>query len=209
VHSNVLTNISPSDDLLVQNSSSAPLELVVALLLGTLVGRPQVPHQRRLVLCDDADVDVAAGAQVVPDAGLDGGGAQVDGLVLGHVLLPLGLEDGHGGQGAGAHGHVGELVRAAVRVHGEEVAACGVTAGDDEVGANVALVAEQVLLEHGHDGGHAGFPAGGQGVQFDVGGDEGGGEFCVGGRACAGAPDLGGYVVELLAVLFGKLSVWI
>lgn len=38
-------------------------------------------------------------------------------------------------------------------VDGEEVAACGVDTGYDQVGANVALVAEQMLLEHGHDGG--------------------------------------------------------
>ena len=86
-------------------------------------------------------------------------------------------------------------------VHGEEVGACGVAAGDDEVGADVALVAEEVLLEHGHAGDDTGFAAGGEGVQFEVGGDEGGGEFGVGGGAGAGAPDLGGDVVEFFAVL--------
>jgi len=65
----------------------------------------------------------------------------------------------------------------------------------------VALVAEEVLLEHGHAGDDAGGAAGGEGVQFEVGGDQGGGEFGVGGGAGAGAPDLGGDVVEFFAVL--------
>lgn len=88
-------------------------------------------------------------------------------------------------------------------VHGKEVRARGVAAGDDEVGANVALVAEEVLLEQGHAGDDAGLAAGGEGVQLELGGDEGGGELGVGGGAGAGAPDLGGDVVELFAVLVG------
>ena len=75
-------------------------------------------------------------------------------------------------------------------MHSEEVGAGGVTARNDEVGANVALVAEEVLLEHGHDGGDAGLAAGAEGVQLDVGGDEGGGEFRVCCCAGAGAPYL-------------------
>ena len=39
-------------------------------------------------------------------------------------------------------------------------------------------------------------------MQFDVGGDESGGELGVGSGTSAGAPDLGGNVVQLLAVLF-------
>ena len=80
-------------------------------------------------------------------------------------------------------------------VHGEEPGSGWVAAGDDEVGADVALVAEEVLFEHGHGGGDAGGPACGEGMEFEVGGDEGGGEFGVGGGAGAGAPDSGGEVV--------------
>lgn len=157
--SDVFANVGSCNDLFVEHGSGAPLELVVALLLSTGVGGDVVPHQRRLLLCDDAHVDVATGAEIVPDTGLDGVCAQLDGLVLGHVPLPLRLENGHGGQGSGTHGHVGQLVGAAVGVHGEEVAAGGIAACDDEVCANVALVAEEVLLEHGHDGRDARFPA--------------------------------------------------
>ena len=86
-------------------------------------------------------------------------------------------------------------------VHGEESGSCRVAAGDDEVRANVALVAEEVLFEHGHGGDDARGAARGEGVQFEVGGDERCGEFGVGGGAGAGAPDSGGEVVEFFAVL--------
>lgn len=84
------------------------------------------------------------------------------------------------------------------------VAAC-----HDKVGADVALVAEEVLLQHGHDGGHARLAAGGEGVQLEVGGDEGGGELGVGGGSCSGAPNLRRDVVELLAVLQNQDVSWV
>lgn len=83
----------------------------------------------------------------------------------------------------------------------EEVGAGRVAAGDYEVCADVALVAEEVLLEHGHDCDDARFAAGGERVQFEVRGHERGGELGVGGGAGAGTPDLRGDVVKLLAVL--------
>lgn len=87
-------------------------------------------------------------------------------------------------------------------VDGEEGGAGdGVVAGEDEVGADVALVAEEVLFEHGEGGDGAGGAAGGEGVQGEVGGGEGGGEFGVGGGAGAGTPDEGGDVVQFFAVL--------
>ena len=86
-------------------------------------------------------------------------------------------------------------------VYGEEPGSCRVAAGDDEVRADVALVAEEVLFEHGHGGDDARGAARGEGVQFEVGGDERCGEFGVGGGAGAGAPDSGGEVVEFFAVL--------
>ena len=88
-----------------------------------------------------------------------------------------------------------------MRVNGEEADASRIHARDDEIGANVALVAEKVLLEHGHDGDDARTAAGGERVEFERGGDQGGGEFGVGGGAGAGAPDPGGEVVEFLAIL--------
>jgi hypothetical protein len=48
------------------------------------------------------------------------------------------------------------------------VGAGRVDARHDQVGADVALVAEQVLLEHGHAGDDAGLAAGGEGVQLEL-----------------------------------------
>lgn len=45
-------------------------------------------------------------------------------------------------------------------VDGEEVGAGRIAARNDKVGADVALVAEQVLLQHGHAGDDAGLAAG-------------------------------------------------
>jgi len=198
-----VAEVGLADDLLVEYGGGALGEDVALELLGALVGLDVVALEGGLVGGDDGDVDVAAGAEVVPDAGLDGVGAQLDGFVAGQRGLPLGLEDGHGGQRARAHGHVGQLVGGAVGVDGEQVGAGGVDAGDDQVGADVALVAEQVLLEHGHAGDDAGLAAGGQGVQLELGADEGGCELGVGGGAGAGAPNVGRDVVQLLAVLVG------
>ncbi len=132
---------------------------------------------------------------------MDRVGRERDRRLFRHLRLPLRFKDGHGGKTAAAHRHVGEFVGAAVGVHGEEADARGVDPGDDEVRADVALVAEEVLFEQCHYGDYARFAARGEGVQFEVGGDEGGGEFGVGGCAGAGAPDLGGDVVEFFAVL--------
>ncbi len=125
----------------------------VALQFGALfVGLDKVAQKRRLFLGNDSHVHVGAGAEIVEDTREDGVAGELDGFVSGHAGLPLGLKDAHGGEGAAAHGDVGQFVGAAVGVDGEEVGAGRVAAGDDEVGANVALVAEQMLLEHGHAG---------------------------------------------------------
>jgi hypothetical protein len=81
---------------------------------------------------------------------------------------------------------------------GEQVflALC-VDPSEDEGGADLALVPEEVLLEHGHGSDDAGGAPGGEGVQGEVGGDEGGGEFGVGGGTGAAAADVLGYKVDL------------
>jgi len=88
-----------------------------------------------------------------------------------------------------------------VGVDGEEMCAGGVNTSNDEVSANVTLVAEQMLLQHGHAGNDAGLAAGGEGVQFEVRGDDSGGELSVGGGTGTSAPYVRGNVVEFLAVL--------
>ena len=88
-----------------------------------------------------------------------------------------------------------------MRVNCEKVCTGGIASCHDEVCADVSLVAEEVLFEHGHYGDHTRFAAGGEGVEFEVGGDEGGGEFGVGCSAGPCTPDLWGDVVEFFAVL--------
>ncbi len=84
-----------------------------------------------------------------------------------------------------------------------EAHASGINARHDEVCADVALVAEQVLLQHRHDGRDARRAAGAETMELQVGGCDGRGELGVGGGAGASAPDLGGDVVQFLAVLVG------
>ena len=120
-----------------------------------------------------------------------------------HVFAPLCFKDGHSGHGAAAHGDVGQLVCGAVRGDGVELGAVQIEAAEHERSANLALVSEQHLLEHGHGGVDAAGAAGQQAVQSKFGRDEGGGELCVGGRAGSAAVHVRGEVVDLLAVLVG------
>jgi hypothetical protein len=190
------------DNLLVQVGCRAPRKLVIPLLLDPLVWLDVVSHHLRgLPFLDHTHIHIASRAQIVEYARLYRLRADLDRLIARAVFLPLGLEDGHGGEGARAHGHVRELVGGAVGMNGEEANARGVDAGDDEIGADIALVAEEVLFQHGHDSDDAWGPAGGQGVEFEVRGDESSGEFGVSGCAGAGAEDRRGDVMELFAVL--------
>lgn len=203
LHGDVSADIVLLDNLLVQHRCRALGEGITLQLSTLLVGLDVVPLKHRLVLGDDGDIHVGSGTQIVEDTSHDGVTGQLDGIRLGHLGLPLGLEHTHGRQATTAHGDVGQLVGAAVCVDGEEVGAGGVAASDDQVGADMALVPEEVLLEEGHAGDDAGFAAGGERVQLELGGDEGGGELSIGGGTSTGTPDLGGDVVELLAVLVG------
>ena len=51
----------------------------------------------------------------------------------------------------------------------EEVDASRVDSGHDEVGTDIALVLEEVLLEQRHARYDAGLPASGEGVQLELG----------------------------------------
>jgi organic hydroperoxide reductase OsmC/OhrA len=70
----------------------------------------------------------------------------------------------------------------------------------------VALIPEQMLLEHRHACHHAWFAACRERVQLKLRGDERGRELGVGGGSGSRAPDLGCDVVQLLAVLAGLLA---
>ena len=199
----VFANLVFLDNLLIEDRSGA-LGEVVALQLGALlIGLDKVALKRRLFLGDDSNVDVGAGAEIVKDTSHDGVAAQLDGVVLAHARLPLRFKHAHGCQTARAHGHVRQLVGAAVRVHGEQVRACRVAACYHQVRADVALVPEQVLLEHRHARHDARLAACRQAVQLELRRDERCGELGVCGCAGACAPDLRCDVVQLFAVLVG------
>jgi hypothetical protein len=200
---NIPSNFILLDNLLVENSRGALGENVALKLRRSLIRLHKAALQRRLILSDDGDIDIRPRSQVVKDTRLDRIAGELNGLILGQLGLPLRLEDGHGGQRAGAHSHVGKLVRGAVGVDGEEVGARRVYARDDEVGADVALVAEEVLLEEGHARHHARLAACREGVEFQLRRDERRGELGVCGGSGSRAPDLGGDVVQLFAVLVG------
>lgn len=132
---------------------------------------------------------------------MDGIGRQLDGLVPRHVCLPLRLKDGHGRQRTAAHGHVRKLVRTAVGMNGEEADACGVDTSDDEIGADVTLVSEKMLLEHRHTRHDSRFSAGGERVQLQLRGDQGRGELRIRCGASSRAPYLRRDVMKFLTVL--------
>ena len=78
---------------------------------------------------------------------------------------------------------------------------CRVDARNNEVSANMALVTEEMLLQQGHAGHHAGLAASGEGVELEVRRDDGGGELGVGSGTGTCAPYLRCNVVKLLTVL--------
>ena len=195
MHRHILANLFPGNHLLTEHSRCPSLERITPLFLLPLVRRDEVPQQRRFLLRDNAHIHIRPGPQIVEYPRLDRLRRQLYRPVPRHVRRPLRLEDRHRRQRAAAHRHVGQLVGAAVRVHGEEADPGRVDSRHDEVRADVALVAEEVLFQHCHAGDDAGLAAGGQGVQFEVGGDDGGREFGVGSGARASAPYLRGDVM--------------
>lgn len=86
-------------------------------------------------------------------------------------------------------------------VDGVEPNASRVNTSNNEIGADIALVTEKMLLQHCHACNHAWGTAGREGVKFEVRADKVGGEFGVGGGTRTCTPDLRGYFVEFLAVL--------
>jgi len=60
------------------------------------------------------------------------------------------------------------------------------------------------LFEHSHDSYNTRLPAGGEGMKFEVGGDEGSSKFCIGCSAGTGAEDGRRDVVKFFAVLWAE-----
>lgn len=84
---------------------------------------------------------------------------------------------------------------------GEEVGARRINTSNDEVCADVALIPEEMLLQHCHACYDARLAARREGVELQVGGNEGGRKLRVRSGAGACAPNLGSNVMQLFAVL--------
>lgn len=204
VYRNVLANLLLRNDLLIQHSCGTSLKNIALLLLTTLIRLNVASLQRRLLLRNNRNIHVRSRSQIVEYTSLNSIARQRDSLLLRHTGLPLRLEDRHSGKRTRAHGDIRQLIRASVCVHSEEPNTGRINACYDEVCADVSLVAEEVLLEHGHTGHDSRLAAGGEGVELEFGGDEGGCEFGVCGGTGSGTPDLRGDIMELLAVLGGS-----
>lgn len=89
-------------------------------------------------------------------------------------------------------------------VNSEEPNAGRINTSHDKVCTNVSLVSEEMLLEHSHACYDARLAAGGEGVEFKLGGYEGGGEFGISGCSSSSTPDLWRNVMKLFAVLEAK-----
>ena len=163
-YTNITSNLILSNNLLVEYRRCALGEGITLQLRALLVGLDEVSLQSRLVACDNRHIHVRTRTQVVENTSHDSITCQLHGLILCKIRLPLRLKHRHGRQTTTAHGDVGQLIRGAVGVDGEEVSTGGIYTRDDEVGTDVSLVAEQVLLEEGHAGDDAGFATGGEGV---------------------------------------------
>mgnify|MGYP007085891891 CR=1 FL=1 len=156
----IFLHIFLADNPLVQISSGATGEAVVALLLRAVVGFHVVAEQLGgLVLLDHTHVDIATRAQIVEDTSLDCLGADVDGTLSVQVWLPGRLKHRHRSQRSRAHRHIRQLVCRSVCVHSVQASAGRVHACNNQVRSDVALVPEEVLLEHRHTGDHTGVAA--------------------------------------------------
>jgi hypothetical protein len=67
----IFADLLPRNDLLIQDSRSAPLKDIALLLLASLVRLDVTSLQRSLVLRDDRNIDVGSGTQIVEDTSLD------------------------------------------------------------------------------------------------------------------------------------------
>lgn len=158
----VLADLLPRNDLLVQNSRSSPLENIALLLLASLIRLDVTSLQCSLLLRDNRNVDVRSGTQIIENTSLDSVRCQVDSLLFRQCWLPLRLEDRHGCERTTSHGDIWKFVSTAVCMDSKQSNTSGVNSSYNEVCANVSLVPEQMLLEHGHACNDSRFAAGGK-----------------------------------------------
>lgn len=91
-------------------------------------------------------------------------------------------------------------------VHAEESNAGGIDASNDEICTDMALVAEQMLLQHRHTGDNARRATSGESMKLKIRGDECCSEFGICSGTSTSAPDLRSNEVKLFAVLYKSIS---
>lgn len=190
MHGDVLAYLFPGDDLFPQHSGRPSLKLVVPLLLLSLVRLDVISQQRGLFFGNDTDVDVRTGTEVVEDTSQDGIRSQLDCFLPRQFGLPLSLKHRHGRQRSAAHGDVRELVCTSMGVDGKETNSRGVNSSDNEIRADVSLISEEMLFEHRHARHHSRLASGGEGMELQLRGDEGGGKLGVRSRSGSSTPYL-------------------
>jgi hypothetical protein len=147
------------------------------------------------------DIDIAARTKIVKNTGTDGIANKIDCLLLCQVFTVAILENCHGSQRTTSHRNVWQSIGTAVRVDGVEARPGDIDTAENKSGADVALVAEQIALEHGHGRSNTSFAVGGHAMQFELCADHLGGGLGIGSRSSTTAVDVLGNVVDLFAVL--------
>lgn len=197
-----LDELTDGLDALLDEGRAAMGKLVGLLLGRALIGHDPVAVDLGLVLVGDhSDVNIRAGAEVIEDTGFDSLGNQVHGLLLVHGRAPVGLEDGHGGQGARAHGDKGQAVDAPVRVDGVQVGPSAVHPAQDQGCSDMPLVPEQVLLQHRHGRSQTDFSPTVKAVELQLGADQVRGELRISSGSGSTAVNIRGNEVDLFTVL--------
>eukprot|EP00287_Rhodomonas_sp_CCMP768_P032985 CAMPEP_0202835438 /NCGR_PEP_ID=MMETSP1389-20130828/36654_1 /ASSEMBLY_ACC=CAM_ASM_000865 /TAXON_ID=302021 /ORGANISM="Rhodomonas sp., Strain CCMP768" /LENGTH=267 /DNA_ID=CAMNT_0049510943 /DNA_START=106 /DNA_END=909 /DNA_ORIENTATION=+ len=174
-------------------------ERVLRLVLGRrLVDVAEALHAPEL---HHRDVNVAARPQIVLDTGRDRRAHQAHRVILLEVILEPCLEHRHRAERSRAHCLERQLIHAPVRVHGEERRTGAVDTTNDEGGANVALIPEQVLRDHRHRSGDSAFPSGVEAVQRQLRADHLSNILAVGRCASSAAENIWCKVVNFVAIL--------
>lgn len=146
-----LDEFTDSLDAFLDKSRAARCKLVALLLGRALIGHdPVTVDLSPVLISDDGDIDIAAGTEIVKDTSLDGLSHQVHSLLFVQSRAVVGLEDGHGRKGPGAHGHKWKAIHTAMRIDSVKTRSSRVNSTQDECSPNVSLMPEQILLQHRH-----------------------------------------------------------
>ena len=107
LHSNVLTDLLPRNNLLVQHRRRALRKLITPLLPPSLIRFQEVSKQRRLLRRDHTNIHITPAPQVVEYTRFYRLCTEIYSLVSVQLALPFRFECRHGCHGSRTHGHIG------------------------------------------------------------------------------------------------------